>query len=430
MRKHFIPALLGSLLLSTSSLAQGYSVYTGYGLTNIPTPSVQDTILVAQPSGTGYRLPLGLIPASTAILATSNTWTGVQTFAPTAVAAPVAIVEQFVPSVITGTSNIVGANTTVAGSQGTGTGVGGSLVFQTAPAGGAGAVPNALITALTIDSTQAASFTKNINLVGSVAVNGAAGTDRLSLYQTGGLSRWALKADSVAEGGANAGSNLDIVRYNDAGSSLDIPLSVNRSTGLMTLIDGLSVTGAASFGSIPTHPTATPGDNTTQSATTAFVTAAVAASGGATQRAQFQYQLASGSNSTETSISATTWTQRILNTTVLNTIAGASLASNQVTLPAGTYQVVSVQDMAGNVSGSATVARLRNITDATTAINGTPVNTGATIPAAVPLDGVFTLAGAKVMEIDIYAKALSNGGIAVTSGEPEVYVNIVILKIG
>jgi hypothetical protein len=59
---------------------------------------------------------------------------------------------------VAGTTNTAGANFTIAGSQGTGTGAGGSIVFQTAPAGSTGTAQNALVTALTIDSTQNATF--------------------------------------------------------------------------------------------------------------------------------------------------------------------------------------------------------------------------------------------------------------------------------
>lgn len=61
-------------------------------------------------------------------------------------------------SVVAGTTNTAGANLTVAGSVGTGTGAGGSLIFQTAPAGSTGSAQNALVTALTIDSTKLATF--------------------------------------------------------------------------------------------------------------------------------------------------------------------------------------------------------------------------------------------------------------------------------
>lgn len=64
-----------------------------------------------------------------------------------------------VQSVVAGTSNTAGANLTITGSQGTGTGAGGSIIFQVAPAGGTGTAQNALATALQIVSTSATTTT-------------------------------------------------------------------------------------------------------------------------------------------------------------------------------------------------------------------------------------------------------------------------------
>lgn len=64
-------------------------------------------------------------------------------------AAPVAQ-SHSVQSVVAGTSNTAGANRTFEGSIGTGTGTGGSIIFQTAPAGSTGTAQNSLVTALTI----------------------------------------------------------------------------------------------------------------------------------------------------------------------------------------------------------------------------------------------------------------------------------------
>ena len=61
-------------------------------------------------------------------------------------------------NVVAGTSNTAGANFTIAGSKGTGTGAGGSLIFRVAPAGTTGTSQNAHSTALTIDSTSLATF--------------------------------------------------------------------------------------------------------------------------------------------------------------------------------------------------------------------------------------------------------------------------------
>jgi hypothetical protein len=55
-----------------------------------------------------------------------------------------------VQSVVAGTTNTAGANLTIAGSQGTGTGAGGSIVFQVAPAGTTGTAQNALVAGATL----------------------------------------------------------------------------------------------------------------------------------------------------------------------------------------------------------------------------------------------------------------------------------------
>lgn len=55
-----------------------------------------------------------------------------------------------VQNVVAGTSNTAGADRTIAGSQGTGTGAGGATVFKTAPAGTTGTAQNALATAFSV----------------------------------------------------------------------------------------------------------------------------------------------------------------------------------------------------------------------------------------------------------------------------------------
>jgi hypothetical protein len=53
-------------------------------------------------------------------------------------------------SVVAGTTNTSGQNFTFTGSRGTGTGAGGSILFQTAPAGSTGTAQNSLATAMTV----------------------------------------------------------------------------------------------------------------------------------------------------------------------------------------------------------------------------------------------------------------------------------------
>lgn len=66
-----------------------------------------------------------------------------------------------------------------------------------------------------------------------VASSNAGRTQSLS-FQTDGSARWMIFSDNAAEGGSNAGSNFNIRRYSDAGSSLGNALTIVRSTGAAT----------------------------------------------------------------------------------------------------------------------------------------------------------------------------------------------------
>lgn len=82
---------------------------------------------------------------------------------------------------------------------------------------------------------------------GSVTVTSAAATSRMVTFQTAGSNRWIIGANNTAESGSNAGSDWFINRYSDAGAYIDAPLSIKRSTGLIT-VTGLSVNGIAADG--------------------------------------------------------------------------------------------------------------------------------------------------------------------------------------
>ena len=91
-----------------------------------------------------------------------------------------------VQSVVAGTPDTAGANFTITGSQGTGTGAGGSIIFQVAPAGLSGPNQNALSTALTIGSTRLATFATSV-AAGSVAAIGT-GLPAVSFPMSGSYS--------------------------------------------------------------------------------------------------------------------------------------------------------------------------------------------------------------------------------------------------
>jgi hypothetical protein len=129
------------------------------------------------------------------------------------------------------------------------------------------------------------------------------------------------------------------------------------------------------------------------------------------------------------------WRTRDLQTSQYNNISGASLASNQITLPAGTYYVYATTPAYAIYRH---YARLENITDSTTTLAGT-------IAFAAPsfdnntsiISGVFTIAGAKVFEVQHRSSDTKNGDGFGTSEDNQlggvqtnIYTTITIEKIG
>jgi hypothetical protein len=95
----------------------------------------------------------------------------------------------------------------------------------------------------------------------SITISRDAGFLGTLTWQTGGVVRWRIQANGVAESGADAGSDLGLVAFSDAGAQLGNALTIARATRIVD------------FPVSPTVPTAAPGTNTTQVASTAFVAA-------------------------------------------------------------------------------------------------------------------------------------------------------------
>jgi len=112
-----------------------------------------------------------------------------------------------VQSVVAGTPNTAGANLTVTGSQGTGTGAGGSIIFQVAPAGSSGSAQNALATALTIANNR----TVTIGVAFTVATLPAAGTQ--------GRRAWVTDATAPTFLGTLAGGGAVVCPVFDNGTA-------------------------------------------------------------------------------------------------------------------------------------------------------------------------------------------------------------------
>lgn len=140
------------------------------------------------------------------------------------------------------------------------------------------------------------------------------------------------------------------------------------------------------------------------------------------------------------SSSATTDHTRTLNTVRTNEITGASLATNQVTLPAGTYYYEAECPIynSGNLSTNYNQCYLYNVTDTAEVSNSrgrscslnSDTSDGVTTWAKT--SGRFTITGTKAIELRHYntiAYATHGLGLAVSQGT-EVYADIKIWKVG
>ena len=129
------------------------------------------------------------------------------------------------------------------------------------------------------------------------------------------------------------------------------------------------------------------------------------------------------------SASATNNHTRTLNTVLKNTIFGASLASNQITLPAATYE------FNGSAPGNGVNAHkafIYNTSDTADEMIGTSENssTGA-VQTRSFVKGLVVLAATKVLELRHYTQAAGGNGLgaATSTGQIEVYSDITIRKV-
>lgn len=130
---------------------------------------------------------------------------------------------------------------------------------------------------------------------------------------------------------------------------------------------------------------------------------------------------------TSVTLTASAWNTRALNTTRTNEIS-ASLASNQITLPAGTYFIDA--EIAG--VNATHKAKLYNVTAGTDLINGLTVAgaQGFGGGSTSRVRGRFTIAGSTVFEIRHWVtNGSTSGGTPASSGLAEVYSDVSIWKV-
>ena len=131
------------------------------------------------------------------------------------------------------------------------------------------------------------------------------------------------------------------------------------------------------------------------------------------------------------SFSSGSFVTRVLNTVKTNTISGASLASNQITLPAGTYWCEG--SAPGHACGNHQ-ARLQNTTASTTLITGCTMYAASASPGITnraDIAGIFTLSVQSVIELQhrcSSSKTTDGLGPAANFGT-EVYAEAVFWKV-
>lgn len=114
----------------------------------------------------------------------------------------------------------------------------------------------------TITNTTTTARVSASSGMSTLSIEGPAGQWRELVFKTGTSARWSWDVSTAAESGSNAGSNLALYRYNDAGGSIGTPILVDRATGLTTL-SSLTVSGATTLSSFTSSSTATLSGSTT-----------------------------------------------------------------------------------------------------------------------------------------------------------------------
>jgi len=134
------------------------------------------------------------------------------------------------------------------------------------------------------------------------------------------------------------------------------------------------------------------------------------------------------SNTSGGTLATGSFVTRTLNTSLTNEISGASLASNQITLPSGTYFIFGTIP-AYQVNRHKTI--LRNTTDSTNTLIGNNSHPATTNMGISILTGRFTIASQKTFEIQNRiqtSNGTQDGGVEANYGT-EVYTDVQIWKV-
>jgi hypothetical protein len=255
----------GTLIGSPLVITRSTQVAAFSASPTAPTPTAGDNS--TQLATTAFVATSFATLASPALTGTPTAPTAAAGNASTRIATTAFVANSFAPlasPVLTGTPT---APTAAAGDNSTTLATTGFVATSFAPLAGpffTGAITGGSVIANTGSITTSAG-SLIVDRTGDAAnaaliIRADAGSAHRISATTAGLNRWQLDiGNTTAEGGANAGTNFVLTRYDDAGASIDNPLTITRSTGIMALTQS------------PTAPTPAQGDNSTKLATTAYV---------------------------------------------------------------------------------------------------------------------------------------------------------------
>lgn len=144
-----------------------------------------------------------------------------------------------------------GSNFTIASLSDTGTLLRSDLLIDRAT--GAWTIAGAVTLNSTLDvtgalnATGAISSSSTVTAAGSARITGNAGTVRGLWVYSGAVAtanqRWLIQGNATAEGGSNAGTNLDITAYSDTGTVVGTALRITRSSLAAQFFGNLTTNG-------------------------------------------------------------------------------------------------------------------------------------------------------------------------------------------
>jgi len=146
-----------------------------------------------------------------------------------------------------------------------------------------------------------------------------------------------------------------------------------------------------------------------------------------------QYQEQQTSGTTGPAYTAGAWRKVPLNTEVLDAGGHGSVASDQVTLAAGTYEARGRAVIYYNGAGGLARLRIYNAGDSAVIGQGVQNQAGDTavqVAHTLEVESYFTLTASKAIELQIYPKTGAGTAVpALTTGEVEVYAELYFRKV-